>query len=101
MKLQMLIILAISCVLFFGKCSYENLDYVKEHGEDRWRELGYEPVAYEGYSWGLNPWFGYGGARVWWNLKRDDNGIMYTGYLVRWGDELHMYGPKAIDAIKP
>jgi len=96
-----LVALLVGSFLFFTKCSYENLDYVKERGEDRWRELGYTPIAYEGYAWGFNPWFEYGGAQVWWNLKRDDNGIIYTGYLIRWGDELHMYGPKAIDAIKP
>ena len=31
-------------------------DYVKDRGPERWRELGYEPVAYEGYQYG--PWFG-------------------------------------------
>ena len=83
-------------------CSSGNLDYVKEHGEDKFRSIGFEPTGYEGYRfgfWGLN---NYGGAEVWWRLNKiPDNGISYTGYIQRWGDELHVYGPIATDAIKP
>jgi len=96
-------ILLIVGLLYLTGCSYSNLDYVKEHGEKRWLELGYQPVGYEGYEWGILG-FGtnYGGANVWWRVKNiPDNGVTYTGYLKRWGDEIHVYGPRAIDAIKP
>lgn len=88
---------------FFCIQNSANLDYVLEHGERRWIEVGYEPVAYEGYQWCRSVFFSeYGGACVWWRLRNiPDNGITYTGYLKRWGDELHVYGPFAIDAIKP
>lgn len=92
--------LILAVVLLQG-CSSSNLDYVKEHGEARWREYGFEPVAYEGYRWGGHAGGTYGGAKVWWRLKSvPDNGITYSGYLQRWGDELHIHGPIAIDAIR-
>lgn len=95
-----LLALVILVALALVGCA-SNVDYVKERGAARWREVGYEPIGYEGYQWGL--WFGpgYGGASVWWSLRRvPDNGTIYTGYLRRWGDELHVYGPHAIDAIR-
>lgn len=86
-----------------GLFNSTNLDYVKARSEARWREMGYEPVAYEGWQYGSGLIFtSYGGAKVWYRLRNvPDNGITYQGYLQRWGDELHVYGPKAIDAIKP
>ncbi len=95
---------AITAAALLQGCSSSNLDYVKERGEARWREYGMEPIAYEGYQWGaVVPWSTtYGGAKVWWRLKAvPDNGITYSGHLQRWGDELHIYGPVAIDAIRP
>jgi hypothetical protein len=89
------------CICFVG-CSSANLDFVKEHGEEKWKSIGWTPVGYEGFEWGMLGVFGYGGAKVWWVLKQTpDNGITYSGYLQRWGNELHVYGPRAIDAIKP
>lgn len=87
--------------LFAGSPS--NLDYVKERGEARWREVGFEPVAYQGHQWGAGG-FGtpYGGAKVWWELRKiPDNGVTYSGYITRWGDSLEVYGPKARDAVTP
>lgn len=72
-------------------CS-RNVDWVKERAETRWKELGYSEVVYEGYS--LSPLCG---GDVWYQVKRADSpGIVYSGYLCRWGDELHLYGPKVI-----
>ena len=85
-----------------GGCSPANLDDVKAKAVARWREVGYEVVGYDGYEWGSWGLFGYGGAQVWYTLKRvPDNGILYSGYIQRWGDEYHIYGPHAIDAIRP
>lgn len=96
-------ILILAALLLQG-CSSHNLDYVKERGEARWREFGFEPVAYEGYEFGLTMPYDdrFGGAKVWWRLRAvPDNGITYSGYLQRWGAEIHIYGPIAIDAIRP
>ena len=69
-----------------------NVDWVKERAVGRWNELGFEVVAYEGYTW--SPLCG---GDVWHILKRKDSpGIIYSGSLCKWGDELHMYGPRVI-----
>jgi len=88
-------------MVFISGCSYSNLDYVKQHAKETWESVGYQVIGYEGFEWGstLTPW--HGGARVWYSLKRENNGIIYTGFLKRWGDEIHVYGPTAVDAIKP
>lgn len=93
--------LCIVFVIFISGCSYSNLDYVKKRANETWESVGYSVIGYEGFEWAatLTPW--HGGARVWYSLKRDNNGIIYTGSLWRWGDEIHVYGPKAVDAIKP
>lgn len=82
---------------------YDDIDYIKERAEQRWEEQGFEVVGYDGYSMGTGYVFtDYGSAHVWYRLKRvPDNGIMYSGSLKRWGDELHVYNIEAVDAIKP
>jgi len=94
------IVLFIIC-LFLTGCGAGNLDHVKDRAADKWAKQGFEIVDYEGYQLGF--WFGpYGGAEVWYRLKKvPDNGITYSGMLERWGDEIHVYGPMAHDAIKP
>ena len=82
-------------------CSSANLQEVKAAACDKWQSVGYECIGYEGFQWGFWGAFGYGGAHVWHALKREKApGIIYSGSIQKWGDELHVYGPKAIDAIK-
>lgn len=83
-------------------CSSGNLDYVKAHAPEKWKQQGFDIVDYEGFQWGFWGIGQYGGAHVWYRLRKiPDNGITYSGYIQRWGDELHVYGPNAIDAIRP
>jgi len=90
-KLHELMIISMVLLLFLLGCS-RNVEYVKQHAAARWGELGYTVVGYEGYQW--SP---FAGGDVWYVLKRVDSpGIIYTGYLVKWGDELHVYGPSII-----
>lgn len=99
-KLMKLVILGCFCLL--SACGYANLDDVKSAAPAKWEKMGYVVKDYEGYQWGL--WFGgsYGGAKVWHQLRRNpDNGVTYTGYIKKWGNEYHVYGPQAIDAIQP
>lgn len=78
-----------------------NLEETKAAACDRWKEIGYTCVGYEGYQWGMWIGWSYGGALVWHTLKREEApGVIYTGYVQRWGDEYHIYGPTAVDAIK-
>lgn len=93
----------IMLIMLIG-CSSGNIDYVKKNAPEKWKTQGFEVVDYEGFKWGFWGIFGseYGGACVWHRLKKiPDNGITYSGCIERWGDELHVYGPIAIDAIRP
>lgn len=80
-----------------------NLDEVKANASTTFKQAGYGIIGYEGYQWGSWHFGSYGGAAVWYSLRRNgkDNGIIYTGYIKRWGDEYHIYNIRAIDAIKP
>jgi hypothetical protein len=93
-----LVLLTLLCV----SCGPFNVDYVKPRACAKWEAQGFECVDYEGWSTS-GPGFGrYGGGQVWHRLRKiPDNGITYSGSIVRWGDELHVYGPKAADAIRP
>lgn len=98
-----LLVAAVVTAVFSLFGSPGNLDYVRAHGEARWRQVGFEPLGYQGHQWGLGGYGSdYGGAKVWWELRKiPDNGITYSGYLKRWGDSLEVYGPIARDAIQP
>lgn len=91
-------VLALGYLLMPG---WANLDDVKANAEQTFERNGWTVEGYEGYEW--SKWWGgpYGGARVWYTLSRDNNGVTYQGFIKRWGDEYHIYGPTAIDAIKP
>ena len=98
----MLKIFAVFMCIFLGACSYSNLEYVKERSDETWEKAGFSVVGYEGFQLGFT-WIHpeYGGAHVWYTVSRDKNGIVYHGFLQRWGNEIHIYNLKAIDAIKP
>ena len=75
-----------------------NLEDTKANAEQAWRNVGYEPIGYEGYQFGAGiP--GYGGARVWHTLTRKGSNTIYTGYVQKWGNASHVYGPRAVNAI--
>lgn len=95
------VFVAVSIAFALAGCSSANLEETKLAACDRWAEVGYKCVGYEG--WQVGPWVGgdYGGAKIWHTLKRDEApGIIYTGYVQKWGKEFHVYGPTAIDAIR-
>lgn len=73
-------------LLFLSACTSSNVNYVKENAEKRWNEMGYKVIGYEGYEYSVC------GGNVWYHLKRDDfPGIIYSGFLCKWKDELHIY----------
>lgn len=88
-------------LLLITSCS-GNIDYVKDRSVEKWRKQGFEVIDYEGYKFGLYGFGPYGGADVWYRLKKiPDNGLTYSGYIKRWGNELHVYGPKSVEGITP
>jgi len=92
---KMLLLVVVSLFLLVG-CSSANLDDVKANADRVWKSNGYQIEGYLGYQYSIF------GARVWYTLKRiPDNGILYKGFIQKWGDEYHIYDTKAIDAIKP
>lgn len=95
--------LAIACIaMLSASCSKGNKQYVMDRAAERWQEVGFEVVGYEGSQFGLWGFGPYGGAKVWYRLNNmNGNNITYSGYLYRWGNEIHVYGPRAIDAIQP
>ena len=98
--LNILIILALLYMLILCSFSKNNLNYIKDHAEKRWKSYGCEIIGYGGYERGFSYINTYGGAKVWYRLRNiKDNGVTYIGYLQRWGDEIHIYNVKALDAI--
>jgi hypothetical protein len=98
---KFLMVVLISFITSSCYCS-ANKEEVQQKAPAKWEQQGFKVVDYEGFEWGL--WFGgpYGGAYVWHRLKKiPDNGITYSGFMQMWGDELQVYGPKAVDAIRP
>lgn len=95
------VLIVMGVVAFAG--SYSNLEWLKANAPAKWKAQGFEVVDYEGFQWGAGGYgTPYGGAKVWHRLRKiPDNGITYSGYVKRWGNEVHVYGPKAIDAIQP
>lgn len=100
-NIKTLLVVCLMVSLIAG-CSSGNLEDVKAHAADEWRKVGFKPIGYRGYEWGLWGFNDYGGAEVWYNLERiPDNGIIYSGFLYKWGNEYHSYSITARDAIKP
>jgi len=96
------VIMIVILLIIIVTGSSGNLDYVKDRAEETLNEHGFDVVGYEGYKWGFGGYNNYGGARVWYTIKKQsDNGITYNAALQRWGDEIHLYNLKAVDAIKP
>jgi len=94
-------VMAVLMITMIG-CSSGNLDFTKERAEQTWEDQGFKITGYEGFQWGIWGFNSYGGAYVYYRLKKNpDNGIIYSGCLQRWGTEIHTYEVRAIDAIKP
>ncbi len=97
--------------LLLSGCGYGNLDYIKQNSNELAIANGLEIVGYQGFEWQYwLPFTNYGGAAVWYTFKRSNvnvifqrpsGAILYQGAFQRWGDEVHLYGLKAIDAIAP
>ena len=97
-KLILLILL-----FFIAGCGSGNLENVKQNAPEVWKSNGFKILGYQGFQWyEYLPGTSYGGALVWYTLhKIPDNGLIYEGALLRWGEEYHIYALKAKDAIQP
>ncbi len=93
------IIIALAFSLYWGGCSYRNVDRIKAASPVTWAAAGFQIVGYEGYQIGdpFSP-----GGKVWYVVQRNgDPKTRYHGYISKWGTEYHVYNLKAIDALTP
>jgi len=82
--------------------SPSNKEWVQERAEARFEAAGYQIVNYQGFKWGgLGYGTPYGGAEVWYELRKPGSATTYQAHLQRWGEETHIYDLTAIDAIRP
>jgi hypothetical protein len=85
-------------IMSLSACGYGNLDDVKSKAKETYSSNGHTVVGYEGYQIGsVVPFTQYGGAKVWYITE--SNGVRYNSYLKMWGDEVHIYNLRALDAI--
>lgn len=102
MKEAVLITLIVSLAVFyfcFATYSACNLEYVKERAESVWDDNGFTIIGYQGYQldWNWPRYSTLGGAKVWYTLRRKkDTGVIYQGFLQRWGNEVHVYNIEPI-----
>jgi hypothetical protein len=70
----------------------DDAEWVKSRAESYYKERGFSVVGYQGYNiWGT-------GRCYWYTLRQRET--TYESCLLKWGDELHEYGLKAIDALR-
>lgn len=85
------VLIGFALFLLCFSCTPMNHEDTKAAAPGVWAKQGFTVVSYEGYQWGKFGPFGYGGAEVWHRLER--KGFLYSGYIQKWGDEYHVYGP--------
>lgn len=86
------------CSAWFTVGSSSNREWLVQKAPDKWEAQGYKVIDYEGYQWGFGGYgTAYGGAKVWHRLER--NGRLYSGWVMRWGEEVHVYGPTAVSIV--
>jgi hypothetical protein len=95
MKIPILVVAALALTIYLGGCNTRKVNYIKSQAQERWEKAGFEIVGYEGYETGNI--FTTPGGRVWYIVKR--NGVTYDGFLSAWGDEIHIYNLRALDAL--
>lgn len=77
-------------------CSKKDVGFLKEKAPEFLKQNGnFEIVTYEGYQYGT-----ICRGIVWYNVKRPNSNTIYNLALCKWGDEIHIYNFKAINAIR-
>jgi hypothetical protein len=87
-KLMMVVVIVLS------GCGWVKDDaaYIQERSEKYYEQRGFKVLGYQGYNmWAI-------GRCYWYTLEK--NGTTFESCLVRWGDEIHEYCLRAVDAIK-
>jgi len=87
-------LISIPVVLSFT-AGRRNIDYLKDRAPAFYENLGYEVIGYEGYQHSI-----VAGGKVWHMLRRPGSPTIYSANIIKWGGEVHLYGPRALNAIE-
>lgn len=91
---------AIAALFVMAVFSTSNVEYTKAKAPEMWQDNGFEVVGYQGYQTGFRiPFTTYGGARVWYTLRKPGTNLLFHGGAKRWGDEVHMGVIVPIDPV--
>lgn len=74
--------------------SSRNLDDIKAHAAETFKNDGFDVVGYQGYQYSLCY-----GAELWYTVKRPDSPVVYQGFLIKWGDEYHIYNLASLNKL--
>ena len=76
-----------------GGCISDDYDWIDRRAKAYYEARGFQMAGYQGY----NMWII--GRCYWYTTRRGE--ITYESCLLRWGNEVHEYSLRAVDAIKP
>jgi len=75
-----------------GGCVSDDYQWVNSRSLPYYEARGFKVLGYQGY----NMWTT--GRCYWYTLQRGNT--VYESCLLKWGEEVHEYGLKAVDALK-
>lgn len=82
------------CVLLMSGCGLmqDDASFIQPKAKQFFEERGHTVVSYQGYNmWTI--------GRCYWYVT-EKNGITYESCLLKWGNEIHEYSLRAIDAVR-
>lgn len=79
------------CVSLTG-CISDDYQYVNSQSVNYYSSRGFKILGYQGYNMLLI------GRCYWYTLQRENT--IYESCLLKWGDEIHEYNLKAINALR-
>lgn len=86
-------IAVVIAALVLSGCISDDYEWVNSRAAAYYKQRGFDVVGYQGY----NMWAT--GRCYWYTTRRGE--ITYESCLLKWGNEVHEYSLRAIDAIKP
>jgi len=83
--------LVISMFVLSG-CVSDDFSYVNARSKAYYEDRGFQVIGYQGF----NMWSA--GRCYWYTIERDKT--IYESCLMKWGDEVHEYNLRALNAVK-
>lgn len=92
MNIKLISVLILSIHMAACGVVYNDLEWVKARSQSYYAQGDFKIVRYQGYSIARQ-------GRCYWYVLEKDNTI-YESCLLKWGDELHEYNFRAVNAIE-